>query len=67
MSLTPLSAAEVIARLADFDAIIDARSEAEYLEDHLPGAINWPTLNNAERIEIGTLYKQVNPFEARKR
>ena len=67
MSLTPVSAAAVIARMADFDAIIDARSEAEYLEDHLPGAINWPTLNNAERIEIGTLYKQVNPFEARKR
>lgn len=67
MSLTPLSAAEVMTRLADFDAIIDARSEDEYQADHLPGAINWPTLNNAERIEIGTLYKQVNPFEARKR
>ena len=67
MSLTPVSATEVIGRLADFDAIIDARSEAEYLEDHLPGAVNWPTLNNAERVEIGTLYKQVNPFEARKR
>ncbi|WP_296491296.1 tRNA 2-selenouridine(34) synthase MnmH [Rhodoferax sp.] len=67
MSLTPVSATEIIARLADFDAIIDARSEAEYQEDHLPGAVNWPTLNNAERIEIGTLYKQVNPFEARKR
>lgn len=67
MSLTPLSAAEVMARLGDFDAIIDARSEDEYLADHLPGAVNWPTLNNAERIEIGTLYKQVNPFEARKR
>jgi tRNA 2-selenouridine synthase len=67
MSLTPMSAAEVMARLADFDAIIDARSEDEYQADHLPGAVNWPTLNNAERIEIGTLYKQVNPFEARKR
>ncbi len=67
MSLTPLSATEVMARLADFDAIIDARSEDEYQADHLPGAVNWPTLNNAERIEIGTLYKQVNPFEARKR
>ncbi len=67
MSLTPLSAAEVMARLADFDAIIDARSEDEFQADHLPCAVNWPTLNNAERIEIGTLYKQVNPFEARKR
>jgi tRNA 2-selenouridine synthase len=67
MSLTPMSATEVIAHLADFDAVIDARSEDEYAEDHLPGAVNWPTLNNAERIDIGTLYKQVNPFEARKR
>jgi tRNA 2-selenouridine synthase len=67
MSLTPLGAAEVMARLGDFDAIIDARSEDEYQADHLPGAVNWPTLNNTERIEIGTLYKQVNPFEARKR
>ena len=62
-----MSASEVIERLADFDAVIDARSEDEYAQDHLPGAINWPTLNNAERITIGTLYKQVNPFEARKR
>ena len=67
MSLTPMSATEVIARLDDFDVVIDARSEAEFTEDHLPCAVNWPTLNNAERIEIGTLYKQVNPFEARKR
>lgn len=67
MSLTPMSATDVIARLADFDAVIDARSEAEFAEDHLPGAVNWPSLNNAERIDIGTLYKQVNPFEARKR
>jgi tRNA 2-selenouridine synthase len=67
MSLTPMSAAEVITRLAEFDTVIDARSEAEFAEDRLPNAVNWPTLNNAERIQIGTLYKQVNPFEARKR
>ena len=67
MSLTPLTASLAIEQLDQFDAVIDARSEDEYGEDHLPGAINWPTLNNAERIDIGTLYKQVNPFEARKR
>lgn len=67
MSLTPMPACEAIAQLDIFDAVIDARSEDEFAEDRLPGAINWPTLNNAERIEIGTLYKQVNPFEARKR
>lgn len=45
--------------------IIDARSESEYAQDHIPGAINLPTLNDAERIEVGTLYKQVSPFQAR--
>lgn len=67
MSVTVMTALDAMVRLDAFDAVIDARSEAEYALDHLPGAVNWPTLNNAERIEIGTLYKQVNPFEARKR
>lgn len=62
-----LSASLVPSRLAEFDTVIDARSEDEHALDHVPGAVNWPTLNNAERIEIGTMYKQVNPFEARKR
>ncbi|MDD5030469.1 MAG: tRNA 2-selenouridine(34) synthase MnmH [Rhodoferax sp.] len=67
MSLQTLAATSVIGRLNEFDTLIDARSEDEYALDHLPDAVNWPTLNNAERIQIGTLYKQVNPFEARKR
>lgn len=49
-----------------FSAIIDARSEDEFAHDHLPGAINWPSLNNEERIRVGTMYKQVSPFEAQK-
>jgi len=49
-----------------FDAIIDTRSPAEYGEDHLPGAINLPVLDNEERARIGTLHKQVSAFEAKK-
>lgn len=67
MSVRPISAPDAIARLAEFDAVIDARSESEYAEDRLPGAINWPSLDDAQRHEVGTLYKQVSPFEARKR
>lgn len=67
MSVRPIPAAEAIARLAEFDAVIDARSESEYAEDRLPGAVNWPSLDDAQRHEVGTLYKQVSPFEARKR
>ncbi|MCG2593679.1 tRNA 2-selenouridine(34) synthase MnmH [Ramlibacter sp. XY19] len=66
MSVMVLPAAMALEKLGKFDAVIDARSESEYAEDRLPGAINWPSLNDAERHEVGTVYKQVNPFEARK-
>ena len=49
-----------------FDTIIDARSPAEYAEDHIPGAISAPVLDDAERAEVGTLYKQVSPFDAKR-
>ena len=49
-----------------FDTIIDARSPAEYAEDHIPGAISAPVLDDDERAEVGTLYKQVSPFDAKK-
>lgn len=55
-----------VADLATFDQIIDVRSPAEFAEDHIPGAINCPVLDDAQRIEVGTLYKQVSPFEAKK-
>jgi len=55
-----------LSQLDQFDEIIDVRTPAEFAEDHIPGAINCPVLSNEERITIGTLYKQVSPFEARK-
>jgi tRNA 2-selenouridine synthase len=67
VSVQTIPAADAIVRLDDFSSVIDARSEAEYAEDHLPGALNWPSLNNEERKLIGTIYTQVNPFEAKKR
>lgn len=62
-----MPAAQALAELDQFDAVLDARSESEYALDHLPGAQNWPTLHDDERVLVGTLYKQVSPFEARKR
>ena len=49
-----------------FDAVIDVRSPAEFADDHIPGAVNLPVLTDEERARVGTIYKQVNPFEARK-
>ena len=67
MSLRRVLAADAIAALSAFDTVIDARSESEFAEDRLPGAVNWPVLNDTEREEIGTEYKQSSPFDARKR
>ena len=73
MSVTFISAQDAISRMAiplgesgGFSTIIDARSEGEYALDHLPHAVNWPSLNNEERIFVGTMYKQQGAFEAQK-
>ncbi|MDP5216931.1 tRNA 2-selenouridine(34) synthase MnmH [Ruegeria sp. 2205SS24-7] len=49
-----------------FDTVIDVRSPAEFAEDHLPGAISLPVLDNEERARVGTIYVQESPFLARK-
>jgi tRNA 2-selenouridine synthase len=67
MSVHSISGNEAIRRLAEFSCVIDARSEGEYAEDRVPGAVNWPSLNDEERQLVGTMYKQVSPFEANKR
>ena len=61
-----LSFDTILPTLGDFDAIIDARSESEFALDHIPGAINCPVLDDGQRIEVGTTYKQVGAFEAKK-
>lgn len=38
--------------------LLDARSEGEFLQSHIPGAINVPILNDIERQSVGTIYKQ---------
>ncbi len=67
MSLIKISAVDVLTQLGRFSDVIDARSEGEFAEDHLPGAINWPSLNNEERHLVGTEYKQISAFDAKKR
>src|ERR1700742_3805897 len=66
-----MAAIEVIqsadpASLAPFDAIIDVRSPSEFAEDHAPGAISLPVLDDAERAQVGTIYVQQSRFLARR-
>ncbi len=55
-----------VAQLAEFDEVIDVRSPGEFIEDHIPGALNFPVLEDAERVRVGTIYKQVSAFDAKK-
>jgi len=58
--------AVTVAQLDAFDEVIDVRSPAEFALDHVPAAVNCPVLDDAERAHVGTLYKQISPFDARK-
>ncbi|HCC21523.1 MAG TPA: tRNA 2-selenouridine(34) synthase MnmH [Verrucomicrobiales bacterium] len=51
--------------LDEFSEIIDVRAPGEFAEDHLPGAVNLPVLNDDQRAEVGTIFKS-NPFKARR-
>ncbi|MEK6593740.1 MAG: tRNA 2-selenouridine(34) synthase MnmH [Pseudomonadota bacterium] len=55
-----------VSQLTDFDEIIDVRSEDEFAQDHIPGAINCPVLDNAQRAQVGTIYKTISSFDAKK-
>jgi tRNA 2-selenouridine synthase len=61
-----IASIEQIEDYREFDEIIDVRTPAEFADDHIPGAINCPVLDNEQRIEVGTLYKQASPFAAKK-
>ena len=46
---------------------VDARSPSEFAEATIPGAVNVPIFDDAQRAEIGTLYKQQGKAAARRR
>ncbi|MDP3494050.1 MAG: tRNA 2-selenouridine(34) synthase MnmH [Hyphomonadaceae bacterium] len=54
------------ASLTQYDMIIDVRSPGEFAEDHIPGAVNLPVLDNDERAVVGTTYVQESRFLARR-
>jgi len=58
--------AVTVAQLDAFDEVIDVRSPSEFTLDHVPDAVNCPVLDDEERARVGTMYKRVSPFEAKK-
>jgi tRNA 2-selenouridine synthase len=61
-----LPVGEVVARLREFNAVVDARSPSEYADDHLPGALNAPVLDDAQRALVGTVNAEQGAFEAKR-
>ncbi len=45
-------------KLSEPTILLDARSEGEFEQGHIPGAISFSILNNEERKLVGTCYKQ---------
>jgi tRNA 2-selenouridine synthase len=64
MTLTLPSLAALAA--LPYDEVIDVRSPAEFAEDHIPGAVNLPVLDNDERARVGTTYVRESRFLARR-
>ncbi len=52
--------------LASHPDRLDVRSPSEYAEDHVPGAISCPVLDDGERALVGTLHAEQGAFEAKK-
>jgi tRNA 2-selenouridine synthase len=46
-----------VQEFSSYSLVIDARSPHEYAEDHIPGAVNLPVVDDAEYAEVGTKHK----------
>jgi tRNA 2-selenouridine synthase len=44
--------------LAKTTLVIDVRTPLEFVQGHIPGAVNIPIFTNEERVIVGTTYKQ---------
>ena len=49
-----------------YDEVVDVRAPAEFAEDHFPGAVSLPVLDDEERARVGTEYVRVSRFGARR-
>lgn len=46
-----------VQEFSSYALVIDARSPHEYAEDHIPGAVNLPVVDDSEYAEVGTAHR----------
>lgn len=56
---------EQVLQQSDY-VLIDVRSEKEYQEDTIPGAVNMPILNDTEKMQVGNVYREKSPTQAKR-
>lgn len=61
--MKPIEPIELFQHL-EGNPLIDVRTPAEFAAGHIPGAVNIPLFSNEERVEVGTIYKQVSRRDA---
>ena len=62
LQVPSISAAEVME--GGFQ-VVDVRSPGEFADGHMPGAVNFPLLDDAQRAAVGIAYKQEGAARAR--
>lgn len=62
-TLKKLPAGEFL-KLRESLPVADVRSPGEFAVGHIPGAVNIPLFDDAQRAEVGTLYKQEGNIKA---
>ena len=60
---TPLPIPDFLQK-AEILPVVDVRSPGEFMQGHIPGAVNIPLFSDDERAQVGTTYKQVSQKEA---
>jgi tRNA 2-selenouridine synthase len=61
--LTKIPAAELLLLRGEIP-LVDVRSPGEYNQGHIPGAVNIPLFDDAQRAEVGTVYKKEGNVKA---
>ena len=64
--IDPLPPKVGIEALREHPDRIDVRSPSEFAIDHIPGAVNLPVLDDAERAEVGTIHAKESGFAAKR-
>lgn len=60
----PIQVSDLIQLQTEGINVVDVRTHSEFMQGHVPNAINIQLFSNEERVKVGTIYKKVGREEA---